>query len=251
MNEDVVEASHGHDVRGAPLLLLLALSALGVVFGDLGTSPLYALQEAFHGVRGVAPTRDNVLGIVSLFLWALLLMVSVKYVAVLMRAGNRGEGGILALLALIIGDKSTPTRRAAVFTMLALIGTAMLYGDSFITPAVSVLSAVEGLQVATPALGPSVIPITVCILVLLFAVQPFALLPHTAEPGRGAGDKVRALDRLRDRGRALGNQRCRPCRLTPVRESAAPSPESLRIAAGVEWRGGSRCGAAGGTTSLP
>lgn len=168
------EASHGHGaaIRSAPLLLL-ALSALGVVFGDLGTSPLYALQEAFHGTRGVAPTHDNILGIVSLFLWALILMVSVKYVAVLMRAGNRGEGGILALLALLTGDKSTPTRRGAIFVTLALIGTAMLYGDGIITPAVSVLSAVEGLQMATPALGPSVIPITVCILILLFAVQPF------------------------------------------------------------------------------
>jgi KUP system potassium uptake protein len=169
---DIAAPGHGAEVRSAPLLLL-ALSALGVVFGDLGTSPLYALQEAFHGTRGVAPTRENVLGIVSLFLWALILMVSVKYVAVLMRAGNRGEGGILALLALLTGDKSTPTRRGAVFVTLALVGTAMLYGDGIITPAVSVLSAVEGLQVATPALGPSVIPITVCILVLLFAVQPF------------------------------------------------------------------------------
>src|SRR6202171_1448796 len=96
------EPEHAH---AAPLLLL-ALSALGVVFGDLGTSPLYALQEAFHGARGVTPTRENVLGIVSLFLCALIIMVSVKYVAVLMRAGNRGEGGILALLALLTGDKS-------------------------------------------------------------------------------------------------------------------------------------------------
>ncbi len=173
MTEDAeISPSHGAAARTAPLLLL-ALSALGVVFGDLGTSPLYALQEAFHGARGVTPTRDNVLGIVSLFLWALILMVSVKYVAVLMRAGNRGEGGILALLALITSDKGMSPRRSAVFVTLALIGTAMLYGDGIITPAVSVLSAVEGLQVATPALGPSVIPITVCILVLLFAVQPF------------------------------------------------------------------------------
>ena len=172
MNNEADGASPGHGVRTAPLLLL-ALSALGVVFGDLGTSPLYALQEAFHGTRGVTPTRENVLGIVSLFLWALILMVSVKYVAVLMRAGNRGEGGILALLALLTGEKAMSPRRTAVFVTLAMIGTAMLYGDGIITPAVSVLSAVEGLQVATPALGPSVIPITVCILVLLFAVQPF------------------------------------------------------------------------------
>src|SRR5450755_3437115 len=127
----------GPGVHTAPLLLL-SLSALGVVFGDLGTSPLYALQEAFHGARGVAPTRENVLGIVSLFLWSLILMVSVKYVAVLMRAGNRGEGGILALLALLVGDKSTTPRRSAIFVTLALVGTAMLYGDGIITPAVSV-----------------------------------------------------------------------------------------------------------------
>lgn len=171
MTDDARNAPGTH-ARSTPLVLL-SLSALGVVFGDLGTSPLYALQEAFHGVHGVAPTPENVLGIVSLFLWSLLLMVSVKYVAVLMRAGNRGEGGILALLALLLGDKATPARRTGVYVTLALIGTAMLYGDGIITPAVSVLSAVEGLGLATPALAPSVIPITVAILVLLFAVQPY------------------------------------------------------------------------------
>jgi KUP system potassium uptake protein len=163
------ESGHAHR---APLVLL-ALSALGVVFGDLGTSPLYALQEAFHGSRSVTPSPENVLGIVSLFLWSLILMVSIKYVAVLMRAGNRGEGGILALLALLTGDSKTPSRRTTIFVTLALVGTAMLYGDGIITPAVSVLSAVEGLGVATPSLVPAVIPITVCILVLLFAIQPF------------------------------------------------------------------------------
>src|SRR3954449_12358416 len=111
-------------------LLLLSLSALGVVFGDLGTSPLYALQEAFHGERGVRPTPDNVLGMVSLFLWALILMVSVKYVALLMRAGNRGEGGILALLALL--TRRGTLRRAGFFILLALFGAAMLYGDGII-----------------------------------------------------------------------------------------------------------------------
>jgi KUP system potassium uptake protein len=156
---------------GHQRLALVALSALGVVFGDLGTSPLYALQEAFHGGRGVTPTPDNVLGIVSLFLWALILMVSVKYVAVLMRAGNRGEGGILALLALLIGDRKHPVRRMSVFVALALLGTAMLYGDGLITPAISVLSAVEGLQIATPTFQPYVVPITIAILVGLFAVQ--------------------------------------------------------------------------------
>ncbi|HTE45941.1 MAG TPA: KUP/HAK/KT family potassium transporter, partial [Gemmatimonadaceae bacterium] len=154
-------------------MAMLALSALGIVFGDLGTSPLYALQEAFHGERGVAATPENVLGIVSLFLWSLLLMVSVKYVAVLMRAGNRGEGGILALLALLLGDRGQPLRRASWFVVLALLGTAMLYGDGVITPAISVLSAVEGLKVATPAFATYVVPITIAILIGLFAVQPY------------------------------------------------------------------------------
>src|SRR5258708_12839377 len=144
-------------VHSAPLLLL-ALSALGVVFGDLGPSPLYALQEAFHGARGVAPTQENVLGIVSLFLWSLLLMVSVKYVAVLMRAGSRGEGGILALLALLIGDSKTAPRRSAIFITLALIGTAILYGDGITTPAVSVLSALPAPPLPTPPLPPMSTP---------------------------------------------------------------------------------------------
>ncbi len=150
---------------------LLALTALGVVFGDLGTSPLYALQEAFHPGRGVAPNAENVLGIASLFLWALALMVSIKYVAILMRTGNRGEGGILALLALLLGERATPLRRATLFIGLGLLGTAMLYGDGIITPAISVLSAVEGLQVATPAFQPYVVPLTIVILIGLFAVQ--------------------------------------------------------------------------------
>jgi KUP system potassium uptake protein len=159
--------------HGGPMPML-ALAALGVVFGDLGTSPLYALQEAFHGTHGVAPTPDNVTGIVSLFLWSLIVMVSLKYVLVLMRADNRGEGGILALVALLVGDRirgrcGPRTRR---WVYLALIGTAMLYGDGVITPAISVLSAVEGLEVATPAFVPYVVPFTVVILVALFAIQP-------------------------------------------------------------------------------
>ncbi|HEV2721190.1 MAG TPA: KUP/HAK/KT family potassium transporter, partial [Thermoanaerobaculia bacterium] len=159
-----------HEERHHTPLLLLSLSALGVVFGDLGTSPLYALQEAFHGQRGVAPTPENAIGMLSLFLWALILMVSVKYVALLMRAGNRGEGGILALLALL--TRGARIRRAAIFVVLALFGAAMLYGDGIITPAISVLSAVEGLAIATPKLATVVVPSTIVILILLFAVQP-------------------------------------------------------------------------------
>ncbi|PRC95019.1 potassium transporter Kup [Solimicrobium silvestre] len=154
----------------------LALAALGIVFGDLGTSPLYALQETFHPQRGVAASAENVMGAVSLFLWALIIMVSLKYVLVLMRADNRGEGGILALLTLLIGERSCHQhtgRRAKRWIFLALIGTAMLYGDGVITPAISVLSAIEGLQIATPAFQPYVVPTTIVILIGLFAIQPF------------------------------------------------------------------------------
>ena len=153
-----------------PALGLATLAALGVVFGDLGTSPLYAMQEAFHGRRGVAPTPENVLGIASLFLWSLVLMVSLKYVAVLMRAGNRGEGGVLALLALFLGDRIHVHRAKLVIT-LGLFGSAMLYGDGVITPAISVLSAVEGIQIATPAFQRFVVPLTIVILVGLFSLQ--------------------------------------------------------------------------------
>jgi len=150
----------------------LTLAALGIVFGDLGTSPLYALQAAFQGPSGVAPVAQNVIGIVSLFLWSLILMVSIKYVLVLMQADNHGEGGLLALLALLIGDRNRPGKRSRRWIYLAMIGTAMLYGDGVITPAISVLSAVEGLEVATPAFTPYIVPITVVILIGLFAIQP-------------------------------------------------------------------------------
>jgi KUP system potassium uptake protein len=164
-----------HAGRG---VLTLALAALGIVFGDLGTSPLYALQEAFHPERGVAASAENVLGCTSLFLWSLVVMVSFKYVWVLMRADNQGEGGILALLALLVRDLSRGASARAsgvpwsgLWLALALIGTAMLYGDGVITPAISVLSAVEGLAVATPAFTRYVVPVTVAILVGLFMVQ--------------------------------------------------------------------------------
>jgi K+ transporter len=164
-------ATAGHDT-GRPIAIL-ALTALGVVFGDLGTSPLYALQEAFHGSRGVAATEPIVVGIVSLFIWSLVLMVSVKYVAMLMRAGNRGEGGVLALLALLVSGHAPVVRRAGLLVGLASLGAAMLYGDGVITPAISVLSAVEGLRIATPVFEPYVVPITVVILIGLFASQQF------------------------------------------------------------------------------
>ncbi len=153
-------------------MLLTSVGALGVVFGDIGTSPLYAFREAFHAADDLAVTRASVLGILSLMVWALVIVVTVKYLLFVMRADNHGEGGILALTALI-----TPTgrsrRRGARWglVLVGLFGTALLYGDGIITPAISVLSAVEGFEVATPAFEPCIVPIAAAILVALFAIQ--------------------------------------------------------------------------------
>ncbi len=156
-------------------VLLLALGALGVVYGDIGTSPLYAFRESFHPAYGLEVSSENILGILSLIFWSLVLVISVKYLVFVMRADNRGEGGILALTALILpGNAPTsgqPSRVRWALILLGLFGTALLYGDGMITPAISVLSAVEGLQVATPLFEPYVIPITVAILVGLFMFQ--------------------------------------------------------------------------------
>ena len=148
----------------------LALGALGIVFGDIGTSPLYALRESFAGHEGIDVTDANVLGILSLFFWSLVVVISIKYLALVMRADNHGEGGILALTALIGGASSQVGRRRWLI-YLGLFGTALLYGDGRITPAISVLSAVEGVEVATPVLRPYVIPIAVIIIVGLFLIQ--------------------------------------------------------------------------------
>lgn len=177
MSKPVTEPSMSKPSAAQPIAAAstaaLTLAALGIVYGDLGTSPLYALQAAFQDGGGVAVTVDNVIGIVSLFLWSLILMVSIKYVAVLMRADNHGEGGLLALLALLIGEQKRRrnSRGSRRWIYLALIGTAMLYGDGVITPAISVLSAIEGLEVATPAFKPYVVPLTLLILAVLFSIQ--------------------------------------------------------------------------------
>jgi len=150
----------------------LALGALGVVFGDIGTSPLYALKECVSTEHGVPPSADNVLGLLSLIFWALTLVVSVKYVGFIMRADNDGEGGILALLALVPARLREGGRWGTSALAVAVIfGAALLYGDGIITPAISVLSAVEGLEVAAPELKRFVVPITVGVLVALFAIQ--------------------------------------------------------------------------------
>ena len=149
----------------------LTLAALGVVYGDIGTSPLYALKEAFAGTHPVPYSPDNVIGILSLILWALIVVVAVKYVTFIMRADNRGEGGIMALIALGLHDVQNKPKQAKAVMIVGILGAAMFYGDGMVTPAISVLSAVEGLEVATPALKSFVIPITLVVLFILFYVQ--------------------------------------------------------------------------------
>ena len=148
------------------------LGALGVVFGDIGTSPLYALKEAAHAAShesGLSP--DTVLGVLSLILWSLIVIISIKYCIFILRADNRGEGGIIALLALLGARRVSPGSRRVHLIILGLIGTALLYADGTITPAISVLSAVEGLTVDAPQLEHLVVPITLTILVVLFSMQ--------------------------------------------------------------------------------
>ncbi len=178
---DTPVSSESHAAGGSHggRLLPLTLTALGVVYGDIGTSPLYALRECFFGTHSVPPTHDNVLGVLSLIIYALLLVISIKYIAIVMRADNQGEGGILALTALVPsrkGGTSASPRLAVgrpVLIALGIFGTALLYGDGMITPAISVLGAVEGLEVVTPLFGPYVVPITVAILVGLFVIQKY------------------------------------------------------------------------------
>src|SRR5437899_3215352 len=161
-----VAAPHGR------YLATLALAALGVVYGDIGTSPLYAIRESFYGTHGIAVTPGNVLGVLSLVFWSLVIVVTIKYHIVIIRADNKGEGGVLALMALVNGSRLarglSPLR---VMIILGIFGSALLYADGGLTPAISVLSAVEGLEIATPALASWVIPVTLVILIGLFLLQ--------------------------------------------------------------------------------
>jgi K+ transporter len=161
----------GDSTESSPRLPKLALAALGIVYGDIGTSPIYALRECFYGDHPVPPNMANVLGLVSLVFWALLVVISAKYLLYVMRADNRGEGGIVALVALLNPWRSSPWTRRWILMLLGLFGGALLYGDGTITPAISVLSALEGLKVATPSVAPFVVPATVLILVGLFWIQ--------------------------------------------------------------------------------
>ena len=170
-------ATDRHRVEAKPTgrrLAVLSLTALGVVYGDIGTSPLYALKECFGPALGLPRTTDNVYGILSLIVWSLTLIVSFKYILYIMSADNDGEGGILALLALIHRNLLAGKMRGyAILTTLGLFGAALLYGDGVITPAITVLGAVEGLDVITPAFSHLVVPISIAILVLLFSFQRY------------------------------------------------------------------------------
>jgi KUP system potassium uptake protein len=149
----------------------LTFGALGVVYGDIGTSPLYAMKEIFVGPYPLACTQDNVLGILSLLFWSLILVVSFKYLVLVMKVDDRGEGGIMATMALALRAVSDRPRLSAAAMALGISGAALFYGDGVITPAISVLSAVEGLAVPAPALSPLVEPIALAILVSLFILQ--------------------------------------------------------------------------------
>jgi KUP system potassium uptake protein len=150
---------------------MLMLGAIGVVFGDIGTSPLYTMREVFGGHHGLALNHDNVLGLLSVVFWALVIVVTLKYVTLIMRADNRGEGGILALTALVSGGLAREGRLRWWLVGLGIFGAAMFFGDAMITPAVSVLGAIEGIEVMTPALKAFVVPLALVILVALFAIQ--------------------------------------------------------------------------------
>ncbi|WP_374341451.1 potassium transporter Kup [Azonexus sp.] len=158
------------DVTGQRLAVL-ALAALGVVYGDIGTSPLYAMKEVFAGNHPIPVGEANVFGSLSLFFWALVIVVSVKYVMFITRADNRGEGGIMALIALALHSTQGKPHQAKAIMLFGVLGAAMFYGDGMVTPAISVLSAVEGLEVGAPGLHPFVIPITLVVLFGLFFVQ--------------------------------------------------------------------------------
>src|SRR6202011_3636519 len=164
-------AANGHaDTHSTAGFAALTLGSIGVVYGDIGTSPLYALREAVIAASAGGEVASHaVLGVISLILWALIIVVTLKYVVILLRADNNGEGGTLALMAL--AQRAVTNKWAGTIVLLGIISGALFYGDAVITPALSVLSAIEGIKLVTAALDPYVVPLTVLILVALFAVQ--------------------------------------------------------------------------------
>lgn len=175
------QSGHGHQAPGG--LPGLALGAIGVVFGDIGTSPLYTLKEAFIPHYGLTPDHDTVLGVLSLAFWALMIVVTLKYVTIIMRADNEGEGGIMALMALAQRTLGKTSRSFYVVGILGIFGASLFFGDGVITPAITTLSAVEGLEVAAPALHRFILPLTIVILIGLFVSQRFG----SAKVGRVFG----------------------------------------------------------------
>jgi KUP system potassium uptake protein len=164
-------ATPAHAPRDRTRTAALTLAALGVVYGDIGTSPLYTMKECFSEFTGLKPVAEDILGILSLITWALIIVVTLKYVLLVMRADNRGEGGVLALMALLQRRSELADGPRRLYLILGIAGAALFFGDCLLTPAISVLSAVEGLNVATPALQPLVLPIALGVIVALFAVQ--------------------------------------------------------------------------------
>ncbi|HEX8745565.1 MAG TPA: potassium transporter Kup [Pyrinomonadaceae bacterium] len=166
------EYGHPHTASpGGRYLAILSLTALGIVYGDIGTSPLYAMRECFHGPHAIKATPDNIFGVLSLIFWALIIIISIKYCIFVLRADNHGEGGILALTALATPIKIVSRKESWVLVVLGIFGAALLYGDGIITPAISVLGAIEGLNVATPLFAPYVVPATIVIIIGLFLIQ--------------------------------------------------------------------------------
>src|SRR6476646_7704938 len=158
-NEEVTATQHAHGHAPQGSLAKLALGAVGIVFGDIGTSPIYASRETFAGHHTLVPDALHIYGVLSLIFWSMMIIVTLKYTTIIMRADNKGEGGSLALLALINRSTGTKRRWTAGIVMLGVFATALFYGDSMITPAISVLSAVEGLTTVSPVFGPFVIPL--------------------------------------------------------------------------------------------
>jgi KUP system potassium uptake protein len=162
--------AHGHG-HGHGSLAKMAVGAIGIVFGDIGTSPIYAFRETFAGHHTLNPDQLHIYGVLSLIFWSMMIIVTIKYVMIIMRADNKGEGGSLALLALINRSTTSTKKWGGGIVMLGVFATALFYGDSMITPAISVLSAVEGLTTVNAAMQPFVIPLAIAILVGLFAIQ--------------------------------------------------------------------------------
>ena len=167
-----VELRDDHDSHKKGLATMM-LAAIGVVFGDIGTSPLYALKECFDANHGIAYTPEALFGVISMMIWALILVVTVKYVLFVMRADNKGEGGVLSLMALALRSFDSKSKGYFFFMIMGMLGACMLLGESVITPAISVLSAVEGIEIAAPGLNKFIIPISLIILVALFLIQKY------------------------------------------------------------------------------